>query len=192
MNNKLNIPWHRYGLITELAKRLKGKSPQFGKTALQKMIYLLQEAYEIDCGYDFSLYTYGPFSSDVLMDLGFAESAGGIVISHVTSGTGGYLIEPGPRGDMLCARAVDFLQKGEVQNALDRLVEDFGECLARDLELYSTTIYVAQKLSNDKDTSATQAKVAEFVQQVKPRFLANEIKDAIRFLQEKQFIKLAA
>ena len=32
--------WDQYGLMAELALKLKGVSPQFGKTVLQKLVYI--------------------------------------------------------------------------------------------------------------------------------------------------------
>ncbi|MGB4289543.1 MAG: restriction endonuclease, partial [Dethiobacteria bacterium] len=58
-------PWERYGLIVELTVRMQAISPQFGKTAIQKMIYLLQAVYTVDYGYEYSFYTYGPYSFDL-------------------------------------------------------------------------------------------------------------------------------
>ena len=63
----------RQQLPLELAIRLEGTSPQFGKTAFMKMAYLLQELYEVPLGYRFSLYTYGPYSAEVLADLEYAK-----------------------------------------------------------------------------------------------------------------------
>ena len=40
-------PWERYGLIVELTGRIQNVSSQFGKTAMQKMVYLLQVVYEM-------------------------------------------------------------------------------------------------------------------------------------------------
>ena len=57
MRDNLQIPWEQYGLIVDLTQRLKDKRPQLGKTALQKLVYLLQHVYNVECGYDFSLYT---------------------------------------------------------------------------------------------------------------------------------------
>ena len=58
----------RLSLPAVLARRLEGRSPQFGKTVLMKFAYLLQEIYGIPLGYRFSLYTYGPYSKEVLAD----------------------------------------------------------------------------------------------------------------------------
>jgi uncharacterized protein YwgA len=63
------ISWNQYGVISKIVAGVQSKTLQFGKTSLEKFIYLLQEAYGVDCGYTFELYTYGPFSSDILMDL---------------------------------------------------------------------------------------------------------------------------
>ena len=52
-----------------LATKLDGVSPQFGRTVLQKLVYLLHVLYGVNPGYDFELYTYGPFSSQLLSDL---------------------------------------------------------------------------------------------------------------------------
>lgn len=53
--------WARYALIAELAERLRERP--FGRTALQKLTYLLQELHGVDTGYEFPLHTYGPYSS---------------------------------------------------------------------------------------------------------------------------------
>ena len=65
----------RQQLPLELAGRLEGQSPQFGKTAFMKMAYLLQELYGVPLGYRFSLYTYGPYSSGSPSGLGIREPA---------------------------------------------------------------------------------------------------------------------
>ena len=66
--------WDQYGLIAELALRLKGVSRQFGKTALQKLFYILQEVYRVPLGYDYTLYNYGPYSEELADDLVFLAS----------------------------------------------------------------------------------------------------------------------
>jgi len=40
MSFTFDLPWNKYGIIVDLAKRLECVSPQFGKTALQKTIIL--------------------------------------------------------------------------------------------------------------------------------------------------------
>ena len=112
MKDQLVIPWPRYGLIAELAHRLDGLSPQFGKTVLQKMVFLLQELHDIDCGYDFTLYTYGPFASLLLQDLDLAESLKGVDVHPAEGVAGGYTIKPGEANSWLRAKAGGFLKVG--------------------------------------------------------------------------------
>ncbi len=188
MSVNLDIPWKRYGLIAELAHRLRDVSPQFGKTALQKMVYLLQEVFEIDCGYDFQLYSYGPFDSQLLQDLDLVEHVGAVTINPVLSMTGGYEILPGEKADILREKAIDFLGNEKVSAAVDKLVREFGHFWAKDLELRSTIVYVVKDLKRNKE-KVTKEKLKKVIKNVKPRFSSTEIEKAINELLEKGFIK---
>lgn len=182
----LDIPWKRYGLIAELAERLKGKCPQFGKTALQKLVFLFQELHKIDCGYDYSLYTYGPYSSRLQHDLDVVESLGGVTIARVMGGAGGYCILPGDKKDALLQKAAEFLKGPEVAEAIDRLISDFGAYWARDLELISTIIYVAGELQR-AGRPVSREQLMRMVGDIKPKFHEDEIASRIRELESKGF-----
>lgn len=189
MKGSLNIPWNRYGLIAELAHRLHGKSHQFGKTILQKMVFLLQEVYGVKCGYQFDIYTYGPFTSQVLQDLDLVESLGGVKVYPVISGYGGYLIVPGEKNDSLREKSEDFLQDTKVSDAIDNLINDFGNFNAKELELVSTIIYVERDTkSKSIGQLLTRDKAAQIVKGVKPRFSQEEINEAISQLERKKII----
>ena len=88
--NVINDLWNRVGLISDFAKRLELKKTQFGKTAVMKYLFILQEVFKVPLGYEFSLYTYGPYCSDVLSDLDYTEAIDGVKIYSVGAGTGGY------------------------------------------------------------------------------------------------------
>jgi len=47
MRLALDIPWYRYALIVALAEKMQGKGYWFGKTALQKLVYLLGAIYKV-------------------------------------------------------------------------------------------------------------------------------------------------
>jgi len=187
MMDSLPIPWNRYGIIAELACRLKGASPQFGKTALQKSVYLLQALYGVDCGYDFSLYAYGPFCSDLLGDLDTTGTLGGVQVHALGWGLDGYQIEPGPRSDAIREKAKAFLDNGTVQDSLTRLREDFGRFPAKDLELRSTIVYADRDLGRNGD-QPSRDELARTVQQIKPRFSPKSIDAAIAELEGKGFL----
>jgi uncharacterized protein len=190
MNVTLNIPWHRYALISELAKRLNGVSPQFGKTALQKLVYFLQELYGVDCGYDFQLYSYGPFTSQLLGDLDLVEHFGCVSVEPVHSITGGYEIRPTEKADSLQGKAVSFLNNAKTKQAIDSLVSEFGAHTAKDLELRATIVYVERGMHR-KSKHPTMQDVCRLVGQIKPKFSSQEIKQAVDDLRQRSHVLLA-
>ena len=58
----------RLGILAELARQAR-----LGRTALMKILFFLQESRGVPLNYQFSLYSYGPFDSDVLSDISSAE-----------------------------------------------------------------------------------------------------------------------
>lgn len=184
----LDFPWQRYGLIVELTRRAKDMCPQFGKTMLQKMIYLLQDLYHIDVGYSFSLYTYGPFSPQILQDLDFVETLKGVNVISVSSRTGGYSILPGEKPDIFREKAKDFLNKPSVKAALGKLIADFASCSAKELELGSTVVYVYNEIK--KSGKVTRTKILKSVREIKPHFSETDIGDAEMKLETKGYLQI--
>ena len=190
MNDRLNIPWHRYALIAELAKRLHDVRSQFGKTALQKLIYFLQEIYGVDSGYDFELYSYGPFTSQLLGDLDLVEHFGCITVHSVLSNLGGYEIRPTCKADSLREKASEFLSDPKTKAALDSLVATYGGMTAKSLELRATIVY-AERDMHRKEKPAIKNDICRLVGQIKPKFTAIEIEKAVEELSGRKHIQLA-
>ena len=69
----------RVTVITEIARR----DANIGKTAMMKFLYLLQTFFSVPLGYDFEIYTYGPYSQAVMSDIEFAYHNGNIRITPV-------------------------------------------------------------------------------------------------------------
>ncbi len=191
MNYRIDIPWNRYALIAELAKRLDSVNSQFGKTALQKHIYLLQEIYGIDCGYDFQLYSYGPFDSQLLGDLDLVEHWECVSVSRVNETLGGYRIRPADKVESIREKAADFLNDSKTKKALDDLVSNYGAMTAKNLELRATTVYVERNLRNKRE-SPSRKRVCQLVGQIKPKFTEAEIEEAVTELNKRKHIQLAA
>jgi uncharacterized protein len=191
MKITFDIPWNRYALIAELAKRLDAVSPQFGKTVLQKLVFLLQEVYHVDCGYDFELFSYGPFDSQLLGDLDLVEHWGCISIDSVNAMLGGYRIRPTDRVDFVREKAASFLDAEQTRKALENLVSTYGAMTARELELRATTVYVERNLRGKGD-SPTKTKVCRLVGQIKPKFKQREIEQTVDELSGRNHILLAA
>lgn len=175
---EFKVPWERYGLITTVVKELSPSSPQLGKTVLQKIVYLLQELAEVQAGYRFRFYTYGPFSVELLQDLDLVEGLEGIKIHRVVSLTGGFDIEPGNNADGLIRKTSSQLEEQGANDAISRIVEDFGGLPARDLELRATVVYVVRDLQR-REESVEKSRVMELVGNLKPRFDSQEIESSI-------------
>lgn len=181
------IPWKKYGIIAELAEKLKDNPIKLGRTALQKIVYLLQEVYGVDCGYEFEFYTYGPFCSEILNDLDTVASIRAVEVSTIkySSGTQGYNITPSEKSQALRNKSKDFLEAN--QKNIIRLIDDFGNSKAEDLELYSTIVWVDRDLKSSK-LKVDSGIVASLVKELKPKFTEDVILKAIKYMTEKKFV----
>ena len=173
----------RQQLPLELASRLEGKSPQFGKTALMKMAYLLQELYEVPLGYRFSLYTYGPYSAEVLADLEYSNLLHQVNVNYLGE-EGGFKITPGEK--VGCPGK----QEGtinEFSDELNKLVEHFGAFNARELELRTTSIFLWKRIHPTKPENLNS--VVQTVRHLKPHFSEMTIRSAINNLMNDGIIQ---
>ena len=75
MRSNLEISWENYALIAEIVHRFEADRVGLGKTALQKIIFLLERVFGFDCDYVYTLYTDGPYCADVSRDLDIVEGS---------------------------------------------------------------------------------------------------------------------
>jgi uncharacterized protein len=166
-----NLLEERMALISALA----AKSPQshLGRTAVMKLLYFLQTLRRVPLGYRFTLYSYGPFDSDVLADLETAESLG-VVESRVVgySGGYGYQIKEGRNARWLQDRASEFLS--DYDEDITWVSRQFGGLSSARLELVSAIIYV------DREEDFSFSEIVQTVKEIKPHFSVEEIE---RFAQ---------
>ncbi len=175
-----DIPWEKYGLIVELARRIQEVSPQFGKTVLQKLLYLLTTIYEVPTGYEHTLYTYGPYSAELASDVETVSAMEGVLITHGVKS--GYEINPGNNADWVCGKSKEFITANS--DNIDCLIRDFGFFSAKELELRSTLIFLtkSEKLSREK--------LKHQLIDLKPYFTETEVYSAIDELIGNEFINL--
>ncbi len=172
----LNDLWNRVGLISKLSKDFENSSAPLGKTAVMKNLFILQEVFKVPCGYKFSLYTYGPYCSDVLSDLDYTEAIEGVKINTV--GTG-YNIKSSTKTDVYIHKAECYLEK--YKEEIEKAYELFGNMSARDLELHSTIIYIYKNyIIHSWDISISE--ITNDVRELKPYFSENEIHNAFERL----------
>ena len=152
-----------------------------------KMLYLLQAVCNVPLGYDFEIYTYGPYCQTVMSDIEYAEFADYVAVKPVTysNGMSGYQINVSSEGgDMLeCKR--DILSK--YSSELDTIVSSFSKKSAKELELYSTIVFVS--ISYAKNSwEKSKKEICGSVKKIKPHFSNEEIWKAYDDLKSCHFI----
>ena len=180
--------WLRLGLLCELVARSPNK---LGRTGLMKLAYLLQTVKGLPLGYDFRLYTYGPFDSDVLSDLGAAEALGALkseMIQFANAEGYGYEFSEGPIVERVQKRAA--VELTNYESAIKWALEEFGQLSASDFELLSTIIY-ADRESADEDLEISFEELCRRVKEIKPRFSDGYVGAKIRELSRKGLLKAA-
>jgi len=180
-------PFHRYAVILALAQE---SSKPLGRTALMKLLYFLQQIKGVPLGYDFSLYSYGPFDSNVLGDLGMTEQLGAVEEQTVIFPGGyGYEIRRGKAPAYVREKGWRFVE--EHSTAIKSVLGEYGHYGGGQLELLSTMVFVDQEAGKQ----GRQLSVEHLIRQtltIKPKFtepharkLAAELigKDALRATQ---------
>jgi hypothetical protein len=133
-----------------------------------KLFYFLQELKGVPLEYDFRLFNYGPFDSEVLSDLSSACGLGTVVEDTVLYPNGyGYAIKPGPQADQIDGE-LEFKDPG-LASLVDHVVQEFGRFTASELELRSTILFVDRELAGGSQKASFED-VVERVRQIKPHF----------------------
>jgi len=174
---------NRLGLLVYIVEKCQGK---LGRTVAMKLLFLLQTVKKIPLGYDFRLYTYGPFDSEVLDDLDYAVTLGGLKSKIVYYPLGyGYEISLGEKANEMKQRAKVFLEQynGEIDWVLDK----FGRHSASDLELISTITYVNRNLA-ERGKKIKINELSQRVSTIKPRFPIEAIKEKVESLKDLQLL----
>lgn len=169
----------KVGLIAALVSRAP-KRP--GRTALMKWLYFLKVLRKVPLPYAFGLYTYGPYDSDVLDDLRYAETLGAVESTLVAyPGGRGYEYLHRPRAEEIERHAGKFLAQHE--DDIDWVLTHFGNRSAVDLEMCSTIVYVDRSLAA-REMSIGFADLAKRVNAIKPHLALEPIEKEARALDQ--------
>ncbi|MBI5280181.1 MAG: hypothetical protein HY858_00765 [Candidatus Solibacter usitatus] len=172
----------RTPLIAYLAEHTPAK--WIGRTALMKYCYFLQTLRMVPLGYNFSLYSYGPFDSAVLSDLGEAEALGMITETPLPTGYG-YKIKNALSDEDMQELAGRFLKEHKAD--VDWVIEEFGGGATSDLELDSTIIYVDRE-EREAGRKLSMEDLTHRVREVKPRFPESTIRKHVEALSDKELL----
>jgi hypothetical protein len=177
----------RWGLLNELVAQ--AAPPKLGRTAIMKIAYFLQTVQCVPLGYNFWLYTYGRFDSDVLSDLWQLESLGAVKSHMVTfvSGSGyGYEFTPGPEQAAVRELAGD--KHVTYREAMRWALQELAPRTEADLELISTIVFADREAVRERQQMSF-AELCRQVKAVKPRFAEGYILDNIKELAEKELLQ---
>jgi len=183
-NNIFQSNSEQLAVIAFLAKNIG--SNRLGRTSLMKLLYFIEEQEHVPLGYSFSIYSYGPFDSEVLSDLGQAERLQ-IVSTTLENFSGGYRynIAPGEKADEAINGEAEFIRKYEKE--LGDVVKHFGGESPSDLELQSTIHFAFNESLQSGQPS--KESLAKTVHGIKPKFELSYILTAISKLESIQAIK---
>ena len=154
-------------LLGYLLKRMEDGYPdkQIGKTIVQKMMYLLTREGTVD--FNYSMYHYGPYSSEVSGELNFASSAGIVNINWVDDK--GYFINSTQKLENFKNLLTD-----QDTQVIDELVKKFGRFNAIELSLIATAFFLKDNFN------VLDVKLAEVVHDAKPKYSHEYIKAVLQ------------
>ncbi len=158
-----------------------------GKTAVMKIMYILQKVYKLPLDYSFSIYTYGPYCSDVMADIdtASAENIISIKTNYYTNGKIGYDISTSENSSKVIKDSSDFLNK--YKDEIAEVLYCFGDKTAKELELYSTVIYIYNSYIENQ-WEFTIRDISENVHEIKPHFSIAEIENAYNDLKDRAIL----
>lgn len=159
------------------------ENPGMGKTAVMKTIFMLQQVKHMDLGCEFSIYTYGPYNADVMEDIDELVSDG-LLSSSAYSYKDyiGYTLSATDSGE----EAVSNL-KDQDAAALKETLDFVRGKNAKELELYSTIIYIEDWYLKNKKANSVSA-IVKKVHEIKPHFSEETIQNAYTCLSAASFL----
>ena len=181
----INYDFDRLAMIAYLAQNAPNR--WIGRTALMKYLYFVQILKSVPLGYHFTLYSYGPFDSSVLNDLGSAEALGFVesTLEPYPSGYG-YRIESKIGADDIKVLGGDLISKSRAD--VDWVLKEFGGRNVGELELESTIVFVEREASKGGTLLSIHDLVSQ-VHDVKPHFSKADIEQRIGALQNLDLLK---
>lgn len=177
-------PLDRLAVFAALLERVPRRA--LGRTALMKLVYFLQTLRGVPLGYSFGLYTYGPYDSQVLDDLDYAEALNVVQVAKIEHpGHYGYEIRTGPLAKKLGRLGSEFVRQHADDIAW--VVNGFGRFNASDLELISTILFVDREWARVRVHQTTE-NLIEQVFTIKPHFSRDVIGSCISGLESKKLL----
>ncbi|MCL2368521.1 MAG: hypothetical protein FWC72_05950 [Oscillospiraceae bacterium] len=168
----MNLSYEKKVLLSVLQK-----NPNIGKTAVMKAAFMLQQVKKLHLDYDFSIYTYGPYSSDVTEDVDDLISKRLAVSTVCDYGNYvGYDLNVSEEG-----KAYTEGLDRDSEKAVAEIVDFIKGKSVKDLELYSTIIYI-EGLYTKNSWERQADSIVKQVHELKPHFGEDVIGSALKML----------
>lgn len=154
-----------------------------GKKTLQKLVYLMERK-GVKLGFDFSIHYYGPYSSELDYAIHRLEMQGVLEIKPERMTHQISLVE---NNDLVGEEEVGALSVEELPLIKD-VITKFAAKSAYDLEVITTTDYVAQQLKANSG-SWDRKSLVDGVKKIKgEKFTEGKIEEAITILQQEGYL----
>ena len=158
-------------LVTYVVAKVAEERP-IGKKALQKYLHILNDVAKVDTGYNFSIYTYGPFSRSLAAEIDSLDNSKALsVIYNETNGS--FEITVGEKADRTIAAGEEFLKQNEEK--IDKVLHSLKGRSAFDLELYSTLVFLRTHVEGMNDDVA----VVEKLRSLKPKYPLEKVESTL-------------
>jgi len=154
----------------EIILNILNKKPDLGKTAVMKIIFILQHVFDVNLGYNFDIYTYGPYAAEVTDELEALIYEDFIKADIYTFNNYlGYKLNISEKGES---------SKGTLstddEQKINKVLLSFGDKKAKELELDSTIIYI-RNLHMKNKWGDIKEDIIKDVREIKPHFSNNKI-----------------
>lgn len=152
-------------MVSHSVKKLSEKYPdsQIGKTIVQKIMYMLTREKVID--FNYSMYHYGPYSSQVSSEINFAENLGAVEMDWISDK--GYFIKP--KSDEL-----EGVLSEDDKQVIDRVIDKYGRFNAVEISIIATALFVEDNFEVTDTEELVRA-----VTSLKPQY-SNRIKNILK------------
>ena len=151
-----------------LARRMEGQGHTLLRTGFMKFACLAQEVYGLPTGYSFSMYVYGPQSTEAGRDLVFAEQRKEVATLY-REDAGEYQVLP---GEMNRPKL-----NPEMLRSVERMADTFGAMTPGDLDLAATTAFLWNRA---KEGGYKTSQVVSAVLEMKTRTTREDTRAILR------------
>lgn len=156
--------------ILKIISKLTDKAGAPCKKKLQKIIYLIEE-YGVDLGFEYKIHIYGPYCIDLDYTLCELMAEQNLCITYTNKG---HILK--------CREDINY---NNIDKNMEHVIDIFGKKTAVQLELITTALFAERHIENKSDVGIINA-----VKKIKgSKFSEEKIKDAIKLLKEKDYIK---